>query len=106
MVKIQATALAMGEWKIRTSICNITANIEMLKAIIAKTIISGNRIIYTFHWLILILAYAIYIITALTVHFLDQAVDVGLEAGKLVVELAGKLEVLHNSLVEALAGDQ
>src|SRR5271169_252663 len=106
MVKIQAIALAMGEWKNRTSICNIRANIVMLKATIAKTIISGNRIIYTFRWLILILSYAIYIITALTVHFLDQAVNVGLEAGKFVVEVAGKLEVLHDGLVEALAGDQ
>ncbi len=43
----------------------------------------------------------------LSVHgFFDQAVDVGIEAGELLVEHSGELQVFDDGLVETFAGNQ
>lgn len=53
-----------------------------------------------------VLLYAIHIIATDTIIFRYQAMDIRFEAWEFLVELPGKLQIIHNSLVEALTRNQ
>lgn len=54
----------------------------------------------------LTLPYAVHVILRFAVLFRHQPVNVGLEAGELRIEVARKLQIVHNGLVETLARNQ
>jgi len=55
----------------------------------------------------LALPYAINVIALLAIYFfLNQAMNVGFEAGEAFVEVAREFQVADDGFVEALAGDQ